>query len=78
MLSWSMNYGLYLKLDGSRTYYDRRFKRIYSTLEAPGKCYFARPISDTDLSYSQISISDLSIIYAYYTVADELKISLGV
>uniref|UniRef100_A0A2C9L6R6 VWFD domain-containing protein n=1 Tax=Biomphalaria glabrata TaxID=6526 RepID=A0A2C9L6R6_BIOGL len=72
-LSWSVNNGLVLFLDNKLASYDYKYKFIKYALSAPGRCYFARPLDSA--FYSNIAISDVSVVFAFHTMINYLGIN---
>ena len=76
-ISWNIDKGLVMLLDGDRVDYEDKFKRKHPSpnMAPAGTCYFARPIG-SDI-YSNIAIADLSYIFAWYKTVNDLGISFG-
>ncbi|CAG5135635.1 unnamed protein product, partial [Candidula unifasciata] len=73
-LSWSIDQGLALFLDGNQADYARKFTQKSNKVMPAGICYFGRPFGFE--SYSSIAMSDLTIVYAYNTIVKKFNISV--
>ncbi|XP_035829885.1 uncharacterized protein LOC106014199 isoform X2 [Aplysia californica] len=72
-LSWNIEQGLVLLLDGHEVDHDRKFKKKSNKVTPTGTCYFARPIGQD--VYSPIAIADLSYIFAFNKIIEDLGIT---